>query len=156
MMKKKMKPSQKLSYLALLFALLLKSILRQKKEELWKTQIFISPCKNYIIFRKIITLKSNQNPSRYIYYNSIITNLKFSTQAKIIIIFQKNPHLKINRPIIYYLGGKQNPLSYYTLYNESKHNVLALVGKANNKAPTNGGKERNKQTKREDPRSWSK
>jgi hypothetical protein len=44
MMKKmKMKPSQKLSYLALLFALLLKSILRQKKEELWKTQIFISP-----------------------------------------------------------------------------------------------------------------
>jgi hypothetical protein len=25
----------------------------------------------------------------------------------------------------------QNPLSYYILYNESKHNILALVGKAN-------------------------
>jgi hypothetical protein len=25
----------------------------------------------------------------------------------------------------------QNPLSYYILYNESKHNVLAFVGKAN-------------------------
>jgi hypothetical protein len=23
----------------------------------------------------------------------------------------------------------QNPLSYYILYNESKHNILALVGK---------------------------
>ncbi len=25
----------------------------------------------------------------------------------------------------------QNPLSYYILYNESKHNILALVGKPN-------------------------
>jgi hypothetical protein len=25
----------------------------------------------------------------------------------------------------------QNPLSYYILYNESKHNILAFVGKAN-------------------------
>jgi len=37
--------------------------------------------------------KKNQNPSRY-YYNSIITNLKFQTQAKIPSF--KNPHIKID------------------------------------------------------------
>jgi hypothetical protein len=31
-----------------------------------------------------------------------------------------------------YLQAK-NPLSYCTLYNESKHNILALVGKKANK-----------------------
>jgi hypothetical protein len=39
----------------------------------------ISTCKN-VVFKK--SSKKNQNPSRY-YNNSIITNLKFSTQAKI-------------------------------------------------------------------------
>jgi hypothetical protein len=33
-----------------------------------------------------------------------ITNLKFQTPAKISSF--KNPHIKINRPIIYYLGAK--------------------------------------------------
>jgi hypothetical protein len=71
--------------------------------------------------------KRNQNPSRY--YNSIITQV--STQAKRS-SFQK-PRIKIDT-YYYYLGG-QDPLSYYyyTLYNESEHNVFALVGKANNK-----------------------
>ncbi len=40
-------------------------------------------------------LKQNQNPSRF-YYNSI-TNLKFSTQAKISSL--KNPHIKIDDAI---------------------------------------------------------
>jgi hypothetical protein len=38
----------------------------------------------------------------------------------------KNPHIKIDL-----LPCGQNPLSYYILGNESKHNILALVGKAN-------------------------
>jgi hypothetical protein len=51
------------------------------------------------------------------YYNSIITNLKFQTQAKISCF--KNPHIKINRPIIilffYYLGGPKSLKLLYTL-----------------------------------------
>jgi len=66
----------------------------------------ISPCKN-IIFKK--PSKRNQNPWRY--HNSL-TNLKFPTQAKI--WYFKNPHIKAT-----------------VLYNESKHNILALVGEAN-------------------------
>jgi hypothetical protein len=48
--------------------------------------------------------------------------------------FKKKPSYK-NRPIIiiYYLGAYKNPLSYYILYNESKHNILAYQGKANKK-----------------------
>jgi hypothetical protein len=30
------------------------------------------------------------------------------------------------------LAKGKNPLSYYILYNESKHNILALVGEAKN------------------------
>jgi len=56
------------------------------KEELWKTQIFISPSKQ-IIFKK--SSKRNENPSRH--YNSI-TN--FNTSQNI--IFQKNSHIKID------------------------------------------------------------
>jgi hypothetical protein len=54
----------------------------------------------------------------------------------------------------------QNPLSYYILYNESKHNILAFVGKANksgilkfgygtsfNKAITNKKNNKNKTNK---------
>jgi hypothetical protein len=61
----------------------------------------ISPCKNYIIFKKN-PLKETQKPSRY-YYNSIITNLKFQHKPKYI-NFQKSSYK--NRPIIYYLGAK--------------------------------------------------
>jgi hypothetical protein len=63
----------------------------------------------------------------------------------------------------------QNPLSYYILYYESKHNILAFVGKANksgilkfgyrnfNKAITNKQTTRTKQTrsrKCRSPGSW--
>jgi hypothetical protein len=85
----------------------LKSILRQNKKNNYGNSN-ISPCKN-IIFKKKSS-KRNQNPSRH--HNSI-TNLKSQTQAKISSC--KNPHIKKNRPIIYYLGAYKNPLSYYTL-----------------------------------------
>ncbi len=68
-----------------------KSILRQKKKNYENSNI--SPCKN-IIFKK--SSQRNQNPSK-IYYNSIITNLKFQHKPKYI-IFQKS--LDKNRPII--------------------------------------------------------
>ncbi len=44
-----------------------------------------------------IPLKETKNLSRY-YYNSIITNLKFQHKPKYHL--SKNPHIKINRPII--------------------------------------------------------
>jgi hypothetical protein len=47
-----------------------------------------------------------------------------TTQAKISSF--KNPHIKIDL----LLPRGQNPLSSTTLYNETKHNILALVGKA--------------------------
>jgi hypothetical protein len=62
----------------------LKCILRQMKKNYRKSNI--SPCQN-IISQK--SSKGNQNPSRY--HNSI-TNLIFSTQAKISSF--KNPHIK--------------------------------------------------------------
>jgi hypothetical protein len=80
-----------------------------------ETQIF-HHAKN-IIFKK--SSKRNENPSRY--YNSI-TNFK---KAKISSF--KNSHIKID--ILIPRG--QNPLRYYILYSEYKHNILALVGKAN-------------------------
>ncbi len=52
--------------------------------------------------------KINQNPSRY-YYNSIITNLKFQHKPKLSSSFKFNPHIKIDRPIIYYLVGAKIP-----------------------------------------------
>jgi len=55
----------------------LKSILRQKKKNYGKTQIF-HHAKNILIFKK--SSKTNQNPSRY--YNSITTNLKFQHKPK--------------------------------------------------------------------------
>jgi hypothetical protein len=61
------------------------NILRQKKSY---GNSNISPCQN-IIFKK--SSKRNKNPSRY-NYNSIITILKFQTQAKISSF--KNPHIK--------------------------------------------------------------
>jgi hypothetical protein len=68
----------------------------------------ISPCENIIVKK---SSKTNQNPSTY---HNFITNLKFQHKSKILSSFK---------------------LSYYILYNESKHNILAflVVGKANNK-----------------------
>jgi hypothetical protein len=78
-----------------------KSILRQKQNY---GNSNISLCKN-IIFKK--SSKRNQNPSRYC-YNSIITNLKFQHKPKHHL--SKNPHIKIDRPIIiYYLVGAKIP-----------------------------------------------
>jgi hypothetical protein len=86
-----------------------------------ETQIF-HHAKN-IIFKK--SSKRNQNPSTY--YNSI-TNLKFSHFKPKYHFFQKSSYK--NRPIRY-LGGPKSIKLLYILYNESKHNILALIGKAN-------------------------
>jgi hypothetical protein len=80
------------------------SIFRQKKN--YKNYSNISACKNIIFQKK--SSKRNQNPSRY-YYNSI-TNLKFSTQAKISSF--KNPCMKIDL-LLLPRGQAKNPLSYY-------------------------------------------
>jgi hypothetical protein len=48
------------------------------KEELWKFKCF--SMQKYNLQKN--PLKETKNPSRH-YYNSIITNLKFQTQAKI-------------------------------------------------------------------------
>jgi hypothetical protein len=53
----------------------------------------------YFTMQKYNPLKETKNPSRYYYYNSIITKSQISTQAKIpsfknILIYKKN------RPII--------------------------------------------------------
>jgi hypothetical protein len=82
----------------------------------------ISPCKNIIIQK---SSKGNQNPSRY--YNSCNLS-QVSTRAKISSF--KHPHIKINRPIITYLGARIPEATI--LYDEPKHNILrALVGQAN-------------------------
>ncbi len=68
--------------------------------------------------------KRNQNHSRY--YN-FITNLKFQHRPKYHL--SKTLIIKID---LLLLPRGQNPLScYYTLYNDTKHNILALLGKAN-------------------------
>jgi hypothetical protein len=62
--------------------------------------------------------KKSQNPSRYYYYNSI-TNLKLAKISP-----SKNPHIKINL--------LPRGLKMLILYNnESKHDILSCVGKAN-------------------------
>jgi hypothetical protein len=71
----------------------LKSILRQKREELWKLKYFTK--QKYNLQKN--PRKETKILQRY-YYNSIITNLKFQTQAKISSF--KNPHIIKNRPII--------------------------------------------------------
>jgi len=92
------------------------------KAELWKLKYFTMQKCN---LQKTNPLKETKTLSRY--YNSIITNLKIQHKPKISSF--KNPHMK--RDLLLLLPRGQNPLSYYTLYNESKHNILALVGKAN-------------------------
>jgi len=86
------------------------AIYLKANEELRK--LHISPCKN-IIFKK--PSKRDQNPSRYY---KLYNYSQVSTEAKISCL--KNASYK-NRPI---------PKATI-LYNESKHNILALVGKAN-------------------------
>jgi len=83
-----------------------------------ETQIF-HHAKIYLIFKK--SSKRNQNPSRY---HKLYNHSQVSTQAKISSF--KNPHIKID-----ILPTGQNPLSYSILHTESKHNILALVDKAN-------------------------
>ncbi len=70
--------------------------------------------------------KRNQNPSRY---NNSKTKSQVSTQAKIS-SFKISSYKKIDLLLLLLPRG-QNPLSYYILYDESKHNILALVGKTN-------------------------
>jgi hypothetical protein len=71
----------------------LKRVLRQMKKNYGNSNI--SPCKNIPNLQKNSS-KRNQNPSTY--HNSI-TNLKFQHKPKKKSTF-KNPHIKINRPII--------------------------------------------------------
>ncbi len=91
----------------------LKNILTQKKNY---ENSNISPCKNIII--KKIPLKETK-----ILQDIITLELMSSFKSSQNIIFQKSFKL---------LG---------ILYNESKHNILALVGKAN-KAPNKGRKKK--------------
>jgi hypothetical protein len=104
----------------------LKKMDLKTKEELWKLKYFtIQKCN----LHKKKSSKRNQNPSRY--YNSR-TNLKFQHKPGKKIIFQKSSYKKKqNRPIIIYYLGAKIPQAITILYNESKHNILALVGKAN-------------------------
>jgi hypothetical protein len=98
------------------------------KEELWKLKHFTMQ-KNINLQKK--SSERNQNLSRYYYNNSIIANLKFQHNPK----YQsfKNPHIKIYRPIIIIINLPRGPksLKAIILYNESKHNILALADKAN-------------------------
>ncbi len=70
-----------------------KSILRQKKNY-GKTQIFHHAKKIIPNLHFFKSFKRNQNPSRYYYYNSIITNLKFQHKPKLSSF--KNPPIKLN------------------------------------------------------------
>jgi hypothetical protein len=83
-----------------------------QKEELRKFKYFT--LQKYTLQKKFsIKKKTPQNPSRYYYYNSIITNLQVSTQAKISSF--KNPHIKNKIDLLLLLPRGQNPLNYYTL-----------------------------------------
>jgi hypothetical protein len=96
------------------FAIYMKTYLKAKKKKriMMKTQIFHHAKKNPTNLPKKKSSKRNQNPSTY-YYNSIITNLKVSTQSQNV-IFQKSSYK--NRPIILLPRGEAKiPLSYYTL-----------------------------------------
>jgi hypothetical protein len=93
----------------------LKKYLNAKKKNYGNSNI--SSCKN-IIFKKI-PLKETKILQDII---TLITSLKFQHNKAKISSF-KNPPIKID--LLPSRG--QNPL----LYSESKHNILALVGKAN-------------------------
>jgi len=95
---------------------------------------------NIINLQKKKSFQRNQNLSKY--YNSITIYLNFQHKPKIS-SFQ-NPHVKLD---LLLLPRGQNPLKLYN--NESKHHILALVGKVN-KAPSQGGQGRTKR-ERESP-----
>jgi hypothetical protein len=59
-----------------------------------KLKYFTTQKKLYLIFIFFKSFKRNQNPSRYYYYNSIITNLKFQHKPKLSSF--KNPPIKLN------------------------------------------------------------
>jgi len=80
-----------LKWYILAFVIYIKKYLKAKEEELWKLKYFTMQTLNLNPIQE--SSKKNQNPSRY-YYNSIITNLKFQTQAKISSF--KNLHIKID------------------------------------------------------------
>jgi hypothetical protein len=80
-----------------------------------KLKYFTMP-KKYLIFKKNPLKQRNQNPSRYYYYNSIITNLKFQHKAKISSF--KNPHIKIDLLLLLLLPRGQNPFKLlYSIMN---------------------------------------
>jgi hypothetical protein len=97
----------------------------EAKEKLWKLKYFTM--KKYNL-QKNPPKETKINPSRY--YNSINYSQVSTTQAKIS-SFKKPHKKKINL-----LPRSQNPLIATILYKESKHNILALVGKANKSVPT--------------------
>jgi hypothetical protein len=81
-----------------------KGILRQKKNY---ENSNTSPFKNITFLKK----SSKRKPKYFKILQFYITNLKFQHNPKYHV--SKNPHIKINRPIIiYYLGAYENPLSY--------------------------------------------
>jgi hypothetical protein len=104
-------------------AIYIKNYLKAKKE-LWKTQIF-HQCKN-ITFKK--SSKRNQNPSRYLLYNSITNNLKFQHKPKY--SFFRNPRIKIDLLLLLLLPRGQNPL-FYTFFKNSKKKGLGNFNEVN-------------------------
>jgi hypothetical protein len=80
---------------------ILKSIILRQKEELWKLKYFTM--QKYNLQKSPFKIKKNQNPSRYYYYNSIITNLKFQHKPKISSF--KNPHIKTDL-LLHNVGAK--------------------------------------------------
>jgi len=72
-------------------------------------------------------LQNNPLKETKVFQNIITLELISSFDTSQNISSFKNPHIKIHL-----LPRGQNPLSYYyILGNELKHNILALVGKAN-------------------------
>ncbi len=107
-------------------AIYMKKYLKAKRRRIMEAQIFHPHAKLHLIFKNSSS-KSNQNPSMYYNY---VTNLKFQHKPKYHL--SNNPHTKIDLLLLLLLPSwGQNPLSYYTRYNESKHNILALVGNTN-------------------------
>jgi hypothetical protein len=87
------------------------------KEQLWKLKYFTVQKYNH---QKKKSSKRNQNPSRY-YYNSIITNLKFQTQAKM-----SSFKAKANKPIIIYNQTSNYAKTYITKFLTSSLQSLPL------------------------------
>ncbi len=68
----------------------------------------------YFTMQKYNPLKETKNPSRYYYYNSIITNFSSFQHKPKYIMFKKSSYKnKIDLLFIISLGAYKNPLSYY-------------------------------------------